>query len=484
MTPLKKQIIRHINLCSDMHKNYKHNSLSKLLNANQNLAPQGSTEWLAMREYNIGGSEMSVITGDNPYSSLETLIAQKIGLTKFEGNIATRWGKLFEQVTQMITESVFEIVGDTIRETGSLEGSVPHQRYSPDGLAVVKLRCAETINDEYMETEEYCIVLFEYKSPYGSIPSGTIPKHYLPQVKTGLCSIPLADFAIFINNLFRKCSFNNLDDTPVYDTNFHNKDSNKNFMAENPLALGMILFYQTKEQQQKFYELYESSLIESQSNEFDYSSDTDNDDPSNIFDNIQSESFKKPDAKKKYNIHSDVNEELCKYIYKFHSDTDIQIRDIGKSYYGDFDTILKLFDNNLLSVHYCEPHIFKKYETNIFLNAQSISCGNKNLTSTMNIYRALIKNRIINQESGSHNIVGYLPWKLLKSDIIYEPREKNYVKKYDNIIQKTIDIIKNINAHTSKVDRVNEFTKYFPKSKIPSELGMDASYNMEFLPKM
>ena len=42
----------------------KRNLLRTLIKENCNLAPQGSPEWLALRPGNIGGSEMSTITGD------------------------------------------------------------------------------------------------------------------------------------------------------------------------------------------------------------------------------------------------------------------------------------------------------------------------------------------------------------------------------------------------------------------------------------
>ena len=170
-------VIKCIKLDSELHKTYKNTILNRLINDNINLAPQGSDEWLALREDNIGGSEMATITGDNGFTTIDKLVAQKIGLYKFNGNIMTRWGNLFEPITQMLMEKIFDI--DQIQETGSLEGAVKNQRYSPDGLAVVKMMCGEFIEDEYIETEEYCTILFEYKSPYYSIPCGYIPKYYI-----------------------------------------------------------------------------------------------------------------------------------------------------------------------------------------------------------------------------------------------------------------------------------------------------------------
>jgi hypothetical protein len=482
MNTFQKQIVKSSNLCSAVHKTHKTKLLNILLEQNQDLAPQGSEEWLAMREFNIGGSEMSVMTGENPYSSIDDLVAQKIGMTKFEGNIATRWGKLFEPITQMITEKILNVV-DKIKETGSLEGAVSNQRYSPDGLALLKILCAETICGEYIETEEYCIVLFEYKSPYSSIPKGIIPKHYLPQVKTGLCSIPLADFAIFINNLFRKCAYHDLDDTPVYDTTFHKNDTRSKFNSTEPLALGMILFYQTEDQQKQFYEAYAHMLEDQPVVEFDYSSDTDEDvDTPATAEEVFNGIFPETNTKK-YNLCAgDPNIEDYKYIYKFHSETNIIIRDIGQAYYHRFGLFLKLYDDNLLSAYYCEPHIFKRYEQNTFLAAQETAIPDTNLLDTKDKYHAILNNRVV-PTALAPNIIGYLPWKLFKSDIIYEPREDNYVQKHEHTIQETINIIKNIKACENDQDKIEEFKKWFPKSKIPDKLGMNSAYNREFLPQ-
>ena len=100
ITPLKRQILKNINLCSNIHKQHKTNILQTLIEQNKDLAPQGSLEWLTMRECSIGGSEMSIITGDNCFSKLDTLIAQKIAEIK---NIS------IEQVAQITSQNALQI---------------------------------------------------------------------------------------------------------------------------------------------------------------------------------------------------------------------------------------------------------------------------------------------------------------------------------------------------------------------------------------
>lgn len=359
------KILRNINLCSDIHKQHKNNILQRLIDQNKDLAPQGSPEWLAIREYSIGGSEVSIITGDNCFSKLDSLVAQKVGFSKFNGNIACRWGKMFEIVTQRITERILNI--EHIYETGSLEGSIPHQRYSPDGLGVVKVHCEEIIENEVVETDEYCIVLFEYKSPYSSIPMGIIPKYYLPQVKTGLCSIPIADFALFINNMYRKCCMDDLNELLTYDTAFHSKDTK--FVPEQVLALGVNIFYQTADQKIMFMNKY-GYLLDAkneptnsdESNDVKSSTDTEIDDANDIFAYINN-------PKKVTHNHYDAPL-LYQYIEKVINGDEVCVRDFGKSYYGDFNNLLELYDQGLVSIIFCEPYICDKYYDNTFLKCQ------------------------------------------------------------------------------------------------------------------
>jgi hypothetical protein len=484
ITKLNRQILKNINLCSSIHKQHKTNILQTLIEQNKDLAPQGSQEWLTIRECSIGGSEMSIITGDNCFSKLDSLIAQKIGFSKFNGNIACRWGKIFEGVTQKITKHILDI--DNIYETGSLEGAVKNQRYSPDGLGIVKFHCETKFGNEIIETEEYCIVLFEYKSPYSSIPMGVIPKHYLPQVKTGLCSIPIADFAIFINNLYRKCPMDDLNIGLNYDKEFHLRD--KNFTPDIVLALGMNIFYQTPEQMKNFMDKYilESKIESSESDDTSSSdvsetSNCESDDAQSIFNQITN-------SVKISNPSYDMPA-IYKYIEKIIKLNSIDVkstdfkstdfkstRDFGKSYYGDFNNLLELYDQGLISVYYCEPHICESYYDNPFLNGQ-----NKKPAVLTNLNTS-IENyiKIIDEFPGK---IGYLPWKLFKSDIIYEEREPNYVKKYEGEIEKTINIIKNINNSKTEFEKIKKFKKYFPKSKILKDNGLATSDAFEFMPR-
>jgi hypothetical protein len=448
--------LRNVNLCSNSHKNYKISILQKLIGKNQHLAPQGSKEWLDMRVFNIGGSEMATITGDNGFSTMEQLVAQKVGLRNFNGNRATRWGKLFENITDDLTKIMLEIDSDMgIFETGSLEGAVAHQRYSPDGLAVVKLKCATTINDEDFETEEYCIVLFEYKSPFSSIPTKNIPKYYLPQVKTGLCSIPITDVAIFVNNMYRKCPLSMFEFNEQYDIEFHDGDAKKKVKPTNPIAMGIIMFYQTADQRNRFHDTYKNKIA-SEREEADQNPDDsdDSDDPGEFFQQIE-------DNKTNGSYESNVNNIYSRISHK-------DIIDFGESHGYDFEVMLQLYDDGLISTKFYEPCVFRsEYHRIPFLVAQGKSQIDTRSTSDM----------IQDQKDNIHTFkdsfneldipIGYLPWKMFKSSMIHQERDETYVQRYNEKIQEVIQTIRDLGGRGDNLNETaKKFDAKFPNNKI------------------
>jgi hypothetical protein len=446
--------LHNVNLSSKSHKNYKISILQKLIGKNQHLAPQGSKEWLDMRVFNIGGSEMATITGDNGFSTMEQLVAQKVGLRNFNGNRATRWGKLFENITNDLTKIMLEIDSDMgIFETGSLEGAVDHQRYSPDGLAVVKLKCSVTINDEEIETEEYCIVLFEYKSPFSSIPTKNIPKYYLPQVKTGLCSIPITDLAIFVNNMYRKCPLGMFDFTEQYDIKFHDGDEKKKVKPTKPMAMGIIMFYQTEDQRIRFKDTYTNKIaIDSEEVEQDPDDSDGSEDPGEFYQNLE-------DSKSSYE--SNANNIYSRIFY--HND----LIDFGESCGYDFELMLQLYDDGLISTKFYEPCVFRsEYHRIPFLVAQGKSQIDSRSTYDM------IQDQKSNIQTFKDSTVleipiGYLPWKMFKSSMIYQERDDTYVQRYNEKIQEVIQTIRDLGGRCDNLsETAKKFDVKFPNNKI------------------
>lgn len=192
---------------------------------------QRTEAWYALRARTLGGSEIATVLGECPYKSIKQLLAEKIGQTRFNGNVATRWGTLFEPVTRRYMERLLCLPHE-IFEANSLPGCFPSQRYSPDGLAIVRL---------LSDVDSYLLyrILFEFKAPFSSVPAaGQIPAHYEAQVQCGLYSIMSAHAAIFANNIYRRVAFENLDMTASYCTAYHKG----RVLTSGPFAVGVICF--------------------------------------------------------------------------------------------------------------------------------------------------------------------------------------------------------------------------------------------------
>lgn len=189
---------------------------------------QRSADWLIKKRFTIGGSQIATITGDNPYETTLSLLSDKIASLRGDvrkSNIYTQWGTMFEHVIKRFTEERFncKILGDECFILG--EKALAGVSYSPDGLAIV--------DDNALTDGRPTRVLFEFKCPYLRIPTTAPPAYYIPQVKYGLDLLQganfshhcpeladvgrIAEFGIFAEGVFRRCSFEDLDLSKEFD---------------------------------------------------------------------------------------------------------------------------------------------------------------------------------------------------------------------------------------------------------------------------
>ena len=392
------------------------NILSSYINNITQSPAQRTNEWYELRKTTFGGSEISALLGNNPYKGLKSLIAEKIGFNTFHGNTATRWGTLFEYTTAKCTEYVLNI-RDGIKETGSIEGIISRQRYSPDGLATVKL---VNHHDKY----EYYIILFEFKAPLGTLPNHKIPKHYQSQIQTGLLNIPISDYAIFVNNCYRRCALKDLKFNGIYDKCFHNGDYKKlanGLCNEIPYACGIICFYQTKENYNKTDEY------------FNYNSD----------------------------------DESCKWSYnKDFSDIDRNIFLNDDNTFIDFgnadlvitNRLFELLDYKRIQPVY-SPITFNNSIINKldFVNTHNLK-KNINNSSSLDDAKQFIQ-QCINQCGNDKLLIGYLPWKLMRSDIILEERNTNWFNTIKEPVNNAITLLDEI---LKSSDPLQTFNDKFP----------------------
>jgi len=214
-----------------------HVTLDRWVAANDAGPRQDSEEWLRERKKTIGGSEMATVQGANHFATVHDLIASKIGLTPRSFGVPMTWGKIMEPVICSWTEREFlcRIKAADMFVRGRFE----RQSYSPDGLGVVD---AEYAGCDLTMTAP-AIALFEFKCPFSRRigADGTIPKQYLPQVLSGLDTINIADFGIFIEGMFRRCSIADMTTVSAYNTEATPRDAPGD--SKKMLAAGYIVFY-------------------------------------------------------------------------------------------------------------------------------------------------------------------------------------------------------------------------------------------------
>ncbi len=184
---------------------------------------QHSGEWHAARVNTISGSILAIVQGVNKYQSIGTMIAKKIGIETELQNIKMFAGTLFEPVIKVYVEmdKGCQILGEDLYVRPSDDIS-----YSPDGLAVLDGR----------------ITLFEFKCPYNRIPTKKIPDYYMPQILMGMEVMDISQCGMFVEAIFRRCSWDDMDETPMYTNTIDRKQLNL-----KPIAMGFIGFYSTGE---------------------------------------------------------------------------------------------------------------------------------------------------------------------------------------------------------------------------------------------
>lgn len=411
----------------------KREILLKFAERYKDLAKQGSKQWIEERHTIIGGSEMSIITGDNQFSSIPGLISQKVGLTTFNGNTATRWGCLFERISEILFNEFF-VQGDIIN-TGSIQNKkISNHRYSPDGLCILNI------------ANEDKVALLEFKAPLSSIPAAIIPKYYLPQVKSGLCTIDIADVAVFVNNMYRKCPLHKLDWSSSYDLQFH-----KNLELETPISNGIILFAipQTKISALKNYlsvEIDSDTVIHEEDNDFisDTKSDTSEYMPMYMLDKIQHL--------------MDLNQK------KLSSET---ILDLGDESKENFEIFLELHSLKFINATYVKPQINEDLNGN-FIKPEELQLKHKQKKYN---YFKTIDSFISKSISRGDIPLAVLPWKLFKSSVILQEKEPDYLDKHEEKINDIVNLINSIRSD-SRENTIQNFMQVFPDSDMLKEIEL------------
>lgn len=373
---------------------------NKLLDfaANTVSIAQHSPEWYNIRATTIGGSEIGTLIKKNPFASVQSLISDKIGLSSFTGNIATRWGSMMEDRTREWSQIVLAMPFSVV-ETGSVEGPIKRQRYSPDGLGVVRL-----LNSDNKYTWYY--ILFEYKSPLRAVPNGRIAPQYIPQVQTGLMSLPIADCGIYVANMYRKCKLEDLNWDLEYDKCFHDGDEKKRISKqltkkqriEKVYAVGIVYFYRLRTLKITDYSAQNIELL---SRVTDFGSA-----PSGLLDRAM-----------ELESRGDMLVEHSRLIPNYESVCDMEyIRTHKIKQPEDSDDPAELVDD------------YKKWITEL---------------------------------DKKYIPVGYMPWKLIKSDICHVDRDDGWQAHVEPHVISTLEKLDTILAHSDPMQRRAEYDLMF-----------------------
>jgi hypothetical protein len=223
-----KELLGHYHQSVDPFERLK--QFSDLIEITKHDEKQGSDDWHKKRSRAIGGSEIGKLV-DMKFESrgFQKFILEKFGYAGgFNGNIHTRFGHLFEPVSRMIMNTLFET---NIHEFTSLPGFIDYTSYSPDGISTL------VVNDKLY------FVVWEFKSPCSRGPMRKINPEYLLQVKSGLIHIRFTDFAIFVNAAYRVVDLQGLFDNTVNWNTIAQPNSKAYVMEPKLYAIGLIVIY-------------------------------------------------------------------------------------------------------------------------------------------------------------------------------------------------------------------------------------------------
>lgn len=447
------KLLKFNELVSKFHTDDKIGKFNFLIYNYSYLPKQGSIDWLNQRkglyndnldkyvkipkQYTVGGSEISTLLRLNPYSSIRTMAERKLNIgSKFNGNINTRWGNMFEPIITEYTEKYFKT---SIKEFGSIpllydSMKSPIARYSPDGICIIKGENLRDIN--CIKINNNNIVLFEFKCPIRRMIKNEVPAHYINQPLMGMAGIDIIDFSIFGDGIFRKCNIKDFGFNEKYDRVFHTFDRTK-FI--NPLLCGLIFIYDKKDIVNSKYENinneYRNIKDMNISNELKLSY---------LFDICKKNNIYNIDFIKK--IVDDVTlDPLIKLIHKYYTqeyNIDLLDRwnDLGNSNKFCEDTfanILADVECGKLCMEYSSDWLMCPDQQNEYLF-----------------------NNISNIITKTNNNFYILPYKLF--DIKYIPikKDEEYFNKYEHIIHNFVDKVKKIRNKESNTD------KEFPISDI------------------
>ena len=482
--------------------------VNKVIEMTINDPAQGTKEWASERQ--IGGSDTSSVVGKGYFGKnfFDVVRDRIFPGNGFSGNLATRFGRVMEEFSRKFIEKLFST---TVWEFKSLPNQLHYTSYSPDGLTVINI------------LGKIMMLLLEFKTPLNRIPDGKIPREYLPQIKAGMCALPMVDGSLFMNTMLRICSFRDLQYNFDYNTRVHKSDtttcksrpSTHKSKLDKILAFGLCILIQTKEQRSlaEYYLADVNQVDGSQTNEYSDTSVV-------VFDSgpsLEEELFKSPilsiqktldqiyqSSNNRYALYDRIKhnypnlnvpdfnigeQKLHKHMYLSNNELfkDASVYENEKDYGNESevvsDSIFAHVDQNkYISMYHIPPYLVLDNLAKIQLLKDSglINGGNVNpdtITADMQIYMIESINFFRRElEKQSVHIVGFIPYKVFKMDLIFQPNDDPLFMRSQ--VKPHIDVYAQIKAQCNAIDVRTDLTdeeknthkwdilfKFFPDKK-------------------
>lgn len=199
---------------------------------------QGSEEWLALRvpsggckRGRVGGSDMASLIGLNPYKSFKKLMQEKLGIVSkaLPDKLFCWFGILMEEVAVKIFEKNYN-TKIMCKDISLVDIKLEQSIYSPDGICALPLNAKSggiILRPIEKDDDDVAPVLVEIKCPLvrAITQDNNVPLHYMPQLQTGLFNIDIVKASIFIDNVFRFCSIEDIPNTGKFNKRLHQYDS-------------------------------------------------------------------------------------------------------------------------------------------------------------------------------------------------------------------------------------------------------------------
>ncbi|VVB71022.1 Uncharacterised protein [uncultured archaeon] len=225
--------------------------IDDFVNLYNNGMAQRDEKWMKLIQITFGGSEIASIQGDNHWCPKINLVGMKCGIVQRDNpNLNTTWGQFFEDVSAIFINQYFltEVKGDemciTVHDghSNSPDGIIVIHRYKDEKGRWELLTKDTEIDDETQIIHE--IAMLEFKNPpIRKLSIKQVPHHYFGQIQSGLSTVEIADFALFVDSTFCICKLDQLKYNDKFNHDLHHYAVHRDIIGKSPISIGFSIVY-------------------------------------------------------------------------------------------------------------------------------------------------------------------------------------------------------------------------------------------------